>query len=418
MNDFVLPGAARRIALLALAGGLALAGASAGDKDGHWVATWVSSQELLDPPKPGSEAGLSGHSIRNVVQPSLAGDGVRVTFSNLVGDAPLVIAAASIARANGGSSIQPGSECALTFGGAPSVTIQPGAVMISDIASFQVRAFENLAVSVYCPEVPAKVTGHRGSRMTSYIAPGNVIAAPEFAAPRKEEHWYLVGEIDVRTDPASTAVVVIGDSITDGRGSTTDQNDRWTNDLARRLAANPRTAHVSVLNQGIGGGRLLRHGLGPSALSRYDRDVLTPAGVTTVVVFEGVNDLGTAVGARKKGEAGASARDVIMAYQQMIVRAHLKGLRIYGATITPFDGFKMYNDDKSEAERMAVNQWIRTSGEFDAVIDFDAMTRDPQNPSRLAAAVDSGDHLHPSAAGYHHMADRIDLALFEAGGTR
>ncbi|HTH47385.1 MAG TPA: SGNH/GDSL hydrolase family protein, partial [Candidatus Limnocylindria bacterium] len=183
----------------------------------------------------------------------------------------------------------------------------------------------------------------------------------------------------------------------------------------RRLAANAATAQVSVLNQGIGGGRLLRHGLGPSALSRFDRDVLAPAGVTTVIVFEGVNDLGTAVGARKRGEAGASARDVIMAYEQMILRAHLKGLRIYGATITPFEGFKMYNDDKSEAERTAVNHWIRTSGQFDAVIDFDAMTRDPQNPSRLSAAVDSGDHLHPSAAGYHLMADRVDLALFEAG---
>lgn len=417
MNDFMSWGTARRIVLLALGCGLALAGASAGERDGHWVATWVASQELLDPPKP-ANAGLSGHSVRNVVQPSLAGDRVRVTFSNLVGDAPLTIGAASIARANGGSAIQPGSTCALTFGGEPSVTIQPGAVMISDVADFPVRAFENLAVSVYCPVVPTKVTGHRGSRMNSFIAEGNVIAAPEFAAARKEEHWYLVGEIDVRADPAASAVVVIGDSITDGRGSTTDQNDRWTNDLARRLAANPRTAHVSVLNQGIGGGRLLRHGLGPSALSRYDRDVLTPAGVTTVIVFEGVNDLGTAVGARKKGEAGASARDVIMAYQQMIVRAHLKGLRIYGATITPFEGFRMYNDDKSESERTEVNRWIRTSGEFDAVIDFDAMTRDPQSPSRLAAAVDSGDHLHPSAAGYHLMADGIDLTLFETGGTR
>ncbi|HTL66729.1 MAG TPA: SGNH/GDSL hydrolase family protein [Lacunisphaera sp.] len=414
LNPVVRLGAAWRIGALVLAFGLAVNFAEAVEK-GRWVATWVSSQELLDPPKTASDPGLSGHTIRQVVQPSLAGDGLRVMFSNLVGDSPLTIGAASIARANGGSAIQPDSACALTFSGSPNVTIQPGAAMISDIANFPVRAFENLAVTVYCPEVPAKVTGHRGSRTTSFIVAGDAVAAPEFSAPRKEEHWYLLAEIDVRAAAEASAVVAIGDSITDGRGSTTDQNDRWTNNLARRLAANAATAQVSVLNQGIGGGRLLRHGLGPSALSRFDRDVLAPAGVTTVIVFEGVNDLGTAVGARKRGEAGASARDVIMAYEQMILRAHLKGLRIYGATITPFEGFKMYNDDKSEAERTAVNHWIRTSGQFDAVIDFDAMTRDPQNPSRLSAAVDSGDHLHPSAAGYHLMADRVDLALFEAG---
>ncbi|HVT73741.1 MAG TPA: SGNH/GDSL hydrolase family protein [Lacunisphaera sp.] len=410
--------AAPRVAVRALVIGLVLTIARAGEADGRWVATWVSAQELLDPPKDAGETGLDGHTIRQVVQPSLGGEGVRVTFSNLVGDAPLTIGAASIARAKGGSAIQPGSACALTFGGSPSVTIQPGAVMISDVARFSVRAFENLAVSVFCPTVPAKVTGHRGSRTTSFMAEGDVVAALEFPGARKEEHWYLVAEIDVRAPAGASAVVVIGDSITDGRGSTTDQNDRWTNDLARRLAASAKTARVSVLNQGIGGGRLLRHGLGPSALSRYDRDVLIPAGVTTVIVFEGVNDLGTAVGARRRGESGASARDVIMAYEQMIVRAHLKGLRIYGATITPFDGFAMYNDDRSEAERAEVNQWIRTSGKFDAVIDFDAMTRDPQHPSRLAAAVDSGDHLHPSAAGYQLMADGINLGLFEAGESR
>jgi len=205
---------------------------------------------------------------------------------------------------------------------------------------------------------------------------------------------------------------VLGDSITDGRGSTTNKNDRWPNLLAQRLRANPATANIAVLNQGLGGNRLLRDGLGPNALARFDRDVLAVPGVRWVVVLEGVNDIGTAVAARSKGEPAATARDVIAAYRQIVTRAHSHGLRVYGATILPFEGFGAYSSAQSEADRQAVNQWIRTGGELDGVIDFDAIARDPAQPARLSAFVDGGDHLHPSAAGYRIMADAIDLSLF------
>ena len=391
--------------------------ATAGDEPpGQWVGTWVSAQQLVEeknmPPAPG----LSGQTLRQVIQPSLAGRSVRFTFSNGYGDAPLTIAAASVARSRGGSVIEDGTACPITFGGEARVTIQPGASIVSDVMPFEVQAFANLAVSVYCTAVPARLTGHPGSRTTSFIQNGDGTTAREFTQATPTDHWYLLAAADVRAGPTARAIVVIGDSITDGRGSTTNSNNRWTNNLARRLHANLRTANISVLNQGIGGNRLLGEGLGPAALQRFDRDALTPPGVRWVIVFEGVNDLGTAVGARAKGVPAVTAQDIIAGYGQMIDRAHARGLLIYGATITPFQGFTSYNDAQSEADRQAVNQWIRTSGRFDGVIDFDAITRDPANPPHLSAATDGGDHLHPSATGYEVMANAVDLALFEATG--
>ena len=209
---------------------------------------------------------------------------------------------------------------------------------------------------------------------------------------------------------------MLGDSITDGRGSTTNKNDRWPNLLSQRLRANPATAEVAVLNGGMGGNRLLRDGIGPNALARFERDVLAVPGAKWLVVLEGVNDIGTAVDARKRGEPAATAADVIAAYRQMIVRAHSHGLRVYAATILPFEGFAAYSSPQSEADRQEVNRWIRASagagGDLDGVIDFDAVARDPALPSRLREAVDGGDHLHPSAAGYRILADAIDLSLF------
>jgi lysophospholipase L1-like esterase len=282
----------------------------------------------------------------------------------------------------------------------------------------EVTAFANLAVSVYCTAVPVRLTGHPGSRTTSFIEKGDGTTERELNQAASTDHWYLLSAADVQATPEARAIVVIGDSITDGRGSTTNSNNRWTNNLARRLQANPGTANLSVLNQGIGGNRLLRDGLGPAALQRFDRDALTPPGVHWVIVFEGVNDLGTAVGARAKGEPGATAQDVIACFEQMIARAHARGLVIYGATIMAFQGFTSYDEARSEADRQTVNQWIRTSGRFDGVVDFDAITRDSANPLRLSSAVDGGDHLHPSAAGYQVMADSVDLGLFETKGRK
>jgi lysophospholipase L1-like esterase len=226
------------------------------------------------------------------------------------------------------------------------------------------------------------------------------------------DHWYFLNGIDVTAGESAAAVAVLGDSITDGRGSTTNGNDRWTDHLARRLAADKRTAGIAVLNQGIGGNRLLRDGLGQNALARLDRDVLAQTAVRYLVVLLGVNDIGTAVGARARGEPAATADDIVFACEQILARAHAHGIRVYGATILPFEGFAQYFTPEAEADRQKVNAWIRTSGRFDGVIDFDAAMRDPAQPSRLRAEADGGDHLHPGAAGYRIMGDAVDLALF------
>jgi lysophospholipase L1-like esterase len=377
-----------------------------------WVRSWVSAQQLTEPHNLPPAPGLAGHTLRQIIRPTLAGKRLRAAFSNQYGEAPLTITAARVARSTGDSAIDPASDRALTFGGAPSVTVLPGLMMFSDEIPFDVSVTENLAVTILVERIPTNVTGHPGSRTTSFMQEGSVVSEPELPQAQRVDHWYLLSSIDVTADPAAGAIVVIGDSITDGRGSTTNQNDRWPNLLAARLQANPGTQHLSVLNQGAGGGRVLRDGLGTSALARFDRDVIAVPGVRWLVIFEGVNDLGTAVGARAKGDKAATAEDLIAAFRQMILRAHSHGIRVIGATIMPFDGFTSYFTPESEADRQAVNAWIRTSGELDGVIDFDAITRDPAQPSRLSAAVDGGDHLHPSAAGYRIMAEAIDLGLF------
>jgi lysophospholipase L1-like esterase len=380
--------------------------------EGKWVATWVTSQQSIDaynsPPAPG----LQGNTLRQIIQPTLGGNQARITFSNLCGEGPLTINGATIARSSGQSAIAANSIVNLTFNGEPSAVVPPGAALTSDPVTIEVRAFENLVISTYCVSVPATITGHPGSRTTSFIQAGNCVAMDELKTAAVTDHWYFLAEIDVQAADSAAAILVLGDSITDGRGSTTNKNDRWTDNLARRLHANPRTATIAVLNQGVGGNRVLRNGLGPSALQRFDRDVLLPAGVRWVIVFEGINDLGTAVTARVRNEPAATAQDITNGYEQMIAKARAHGLRIYGATITPFQGFVSYYNSQSEGDRQAVNHWIRTSGKFDGVIDFDEITRDRENTLKLSSSVDGGDHLHPSAEGYKVMAEGIDLDLF------
>lgn len=388
----------------------AFAGAS--DTDRRWIGAWVSAPQLTEPHNLPPAPGLTGQTLRQIIQLSIGGNLVRVTFSNAFGNGPAVIASAHVALSAGDSAIQLASDHALTFDGAPSVTIQPGALMISDPIPLAVAPLVNLAITANLASVPAGVTGHPGSRTTSFIQPSDAVSAPELPDAKRIDHWYLLSGVDVLADPASAAIVVLGDSITDGRGSTTNKNDRWPNQLSRRLLANADTEHIAVLNQGIGGNRLLRDGLGPNALARLDRDVLALPGVRWLIVLEGVNDIGTAVGARSRREPAATAQEIIAAYRQIVTRAHAHDIRVYGSTILPFEGFASYSSPASEADRQAVNQWIRTGGVFDGVIDFDAIARDPAHPSRLSAGVDGGDHLHPSAAGYKILADAIDLALF------
>jgi lysophospholipase L1-like esterase len=244
---------------------------------------------------------------------------------------------------------------------------------------------------------------------------GDVAGAANLIEPRHVDHWYQISEIDVLATPSAAAVVALGDSITDGHGATTNGNDRWTDVLAQRLQGSPVYRNIGVSNQGIGGNHLLTDGLGPNALARFDRDVLAPAGVRWVIVFEGVNDLGGLAREREVSPAEHSAlvSRVLAAYQQIIDRAHAHGLRVYGATIGPYVGSDYYHPGPlSEADRQTVNQWIRAVGHFDALIDFDGILRDPTHPDRLLPAYDSGDHLHPSPAGYKTMGDAIPLDLF------
>ena len=373
----------------------------------HWLATWAPSQQLVEqrnmPPAP-----LAGATLRQVFRVTVGGSRLRFTFSNLFGDGPLAIGAARIARSlgAGSSAIDPAGQRALTFGGADSVTLAPGGFIVSDPVDFAVGPMTSLAVTLRLGSVPAALTGHPGSRTTSYIAAGDHVSEPELPGAATTEHWYVAARLDVVA--AGAAVAALGNSITDGRGSGTNKDDRWTDDLARRLLADPRTAHLAVINEGLGGNCVLRACLGPPAMERLDRDVLEPAGVRWAIVLEGVNDIG---GSRSPAAADSVAEGLIAAYQRIIAAAHARGLKVYGATITPFGGAG-YDRPGHEEARAKVNAWIRTSRAFDAVIDFDAAVRDPSDPRRLQPAFDTGDHLHPNEAGYQAMAGAIDLGLF------
>jgi lysophospholipase L1-like esterase len=369
-----------------------------------WVGSWVSAQQLTEPQNLPLAPGFPSSTLRQVAQLSLGGQSVRITFSNLYGNAPLTITRAHVARSAGGSAIDVASDTPVLFAGNASVTIAPGSQAVADAVPFEVAALTNLAVTVaFDATPPSDISGHPGSRTTSFLQPGDAVADAQLSAAQGVDHWYFLSSIDVLTTSAARAVVTLGDSITDGRGSTTNQNDRWPNQLSRRLLAAPETASISVLNQGIGGNRILGDGLGPSALSRFERDALNPPGVRWVVVLEGINDLGT--------QPTPAAQTLIDAYRSMIAQAHARNVMIYAGTIMPFQGSPTFSA-QTEAVRQAVNGWMRQSAEFDDLIDFDVITRDAAAPAQLSLAVDGGDHLHPSAAGYVLMASAIDLGLF------
>ncbi len=372
---------------------------------GHWVGTWGASPQLTEPKNLPPPPGLAGNTLRQVVQVSIGGEKLRVRFSNAFGTAPLTISAAHIALSAGGAAIKTESDTVLTFDGRSSVTIPPGRSILSDPFDFNLAPLSDVAVSVHFDDTPGDVTGHPGSRTTSYLQAGDLVSAADLPAAATTQHWYVLNGIDVEADNSSGAIVALGDSITDGRGSGTDKNDRWPDDLARRLQSEKNTADIAVLNEGIGGNCVLHGGLGPTALSRFDQDVLSQSGVRWLIVLEGVNDIGGS-----RGTNATVAQDLIAAYQQIIAKAHAKNLRVVGTTILPFGG-SFYDSPEHEAARQTVNDWIRNSGKFDAVIDFDATMHDPQNASHLLKTADSGDHLHPNETGYKMMADAIDLKL-------
>jgi lysophospholipase L1-like esterase len=399
--------------------------AQASTPRGNWVGSWASSQQIPEPQNALPTSELTDATVREIVHLSVGGDTLRIRLSNAFGTEPLYIASVHIARplSASASAIDPGSDRALTFSGRPDVTIPAGAVYVSDPIAYPVAPLSNLAVSVYLPSPPAQQTSHPGSRATSYLAHGDVVSAKELSGAQTVDHWYQLSGVDVTAEGTASAreatVVALGDSITDGHASTTNGNDRWTDVLAQRLQASAATREIGVLNEGIGGNHLLTDGLGPNALARLDRDVLAQTGVEWVIVFEGVNDLGglarshDAADAEHQKQASELVQRILGAYRQIVMRAHARGLRVIGATITPYIGSDYYQPGPiDEAAREAVNTWIRSPGHFDAVLDFDKVMRDPAQPDRLLPAYDSGDHLHPGPAGYKAMGSSIPLGLF------
>ncbi len=383
----------------------------------HWVGTWASSQQIPGPANALPQDGLRDATLRQIVHLSVGGSELRVHLSNASGTAPLHIDSVHIARplSTSDDRIDPTTDKALMFGGSSDVVIPAGAEYISDPVDYPVSALSNLAITFHLQEPPVQQTGHPGSRATSYVVHGNQVSAATFPNATKVDHWYQIAGVDVAGPADAVSIVALGDSITDGHGSTTNGNNRWTDDLAERLQDSPTTNQIGVLNEGIGGNHLLLDGLGPNALARFNRDVLVQTGVRYVIVFEGVNDLGglTRLGEVPPAEHEALVAHILAAYQQMILRAHARGIEIIGATITPYAGSDYYHPTaRDEQDRNAVNAWIRAPGNFDAVIDFDKVMRDPDHPDRLLPSYDSGDHLHPSAAGYRAMADAIPLSMF------
>jgi lysophospholipase L1-like esterase len=382
-----------------------------------WIASWAAPQQIPEPGNALPLEDLRDSTVRQIFHLSAGGPVVRVHLSNAFGSEALHFTSVHVARALAPSSsaIDVASDRGLTFAGAVDVTVPPGAEFVSDPLEFTVAPLSDVAVTFHLAVPPMIETGHPGSRATSYYVHGNSVSAAKLTEPKPVEHWYQISEIDVQTATGAAAVVVLGDSITDGHGATTNGNDRWTDVLAQRLQGSPETRNIGVANEGIGGNHLLTNGLGESALARFDRDVLAPAEVRWVIVFEGVNDLG---GLARDSEVPAAehtalVQRVLSAYQQLVVRAHAHGLRVYGATITPYVGSTYYHPGPlSEADRQAVNQWIRAAGHFDGVIDFDSVVRDSQDPARLLPEYDCGDHLHPSPAGYKAMGSAVALALF------
>jgi lysophospholipase L1-like esterase len=412
-----------------------LAGQSRGD---HWIGTWTTAT-IGRPPYPAATAAMptttataptttaptpvapptqsrvvfpNNQTLREIVHTTLGGEHVRVVVTNAFGTSPLTIGAAHVALRDRQSAIVTTSDRTLTFGGNATATIPAGAMMTSDAVSINIPDFADLAIDLFVPGDTAgqTLTIHRGALQTSYLsASGNHAGEAAFADATTVTSFFFLERVEVASGDRTAAIVTVGDSITDGTGSTLDANARWPDVLGRRLASVKGGMRTAVLNAGIGGNRMLSEGLpeaGINALARFDRDALLQTGVTHVIVMEGINDIGTA-----RDNPSPSALDIVAAHKQLIDRAHTHGLKIYGATLTPFEG-ALYYTAAGEEKRMAVNDWIRHGRAYDGVIDFDLATRDPDQPKRFRPEYDRGDHLHPSDAGYQAMANAIPLALF------
>jgi lysophospholipase L1-like esterase len=380
------------------------------DTNMRWVGTWTTA------PAPAESGAFANQTLRMNARISLGGSQVRVRLSNAYGSRPLAIGAARIGLRSDGPAILEGSDRVLTFGGADSAVIAAGAILLSDPVNLDITALADIAVSVFLPgDVPASfgITG-RYARQTNYISPpGDFSGGTVMPVGRITDDWFFVCGIDVLATPDTGGVVALGDSLTDANISTHDAFARWPDQLARRLIARGSGRPMAVMNQGLGGNRILHDIRGDSGLRRFDRDVLAQPGVTHVIVLLGTNDMRNRWA---KPEEEVTADTMIGGLKQMALRAHARGIKIFAGTLTPFENETFLVGawtPAREAVRLAVNAWIRESGAFDAVVDFDAGIRDPDRPARMLPIYDCGDHLHPSDLGYNRMGDIIDLSLFD-----
>lgn len=374
----------------------------------HWIATWGSAQMALDAKDAlASNGDDRSLTVRQIVRVSAGGTTIRVRLSNAFGTQPLAVARGGVAA--GGRTVR------LSFAGRPSVEIPAGAELYSDPVDLALAPGSDLSVSLYLPAPPDRGTGHPGARATTVVAPGDQVDAGAPTGGTTNTRWFALADVEVQAPASAGTIVAIGDSITDGYGVQPDTNMRWTDAFATRLRGSTALSGWGVVNAGIGGNRVTLDGLGPNLLARFDRDVVARSGVRFAILMEGVNDLGTLTRDKPAtpAEHAALVRRITAGYAQVVARAHAHGIKVIGGTITPFVGNDYYHaDGANEADRQQVNAFIRQSGTFDAVVDFDAALRDPARPDRLAPAYDSGDHLHPSMAGYRAMAAAIPLTLF------
>ncbi|QOL47986.1 SGNH/GDSL hydrolase family protein [Massilia litorea] len=384
----------------------------------HWTGTWGAAP--AGPPPSTSLQTFTDQTVRLIVHTSIGGNRVRIRVSNEFGTTPLTVGAARIGLRATGSDVAPGTDRALTFSGNASITIPAGAPVLSDPVELNVPALADLAISLYLPGTAEANTIHNIASQTNYVSlPGNFTAAATLPVQRTITFWPFLTEVDV--DSAGPSIVALGDSITDGTRSTIDTNNRWPDWLARRLQTvrDPVlgvNGRLGVVNRGISGNRLLSINpanllSGRGILERFDRDVLATAGVRYMTLMIGINDIGNSPATNP-----IPAADLIAGYRQVIARAHARGIAVFGATLTPFEGAGYYSPEK-EVVRAALNNWIRSSDEFDGVIDFDLATRDPSRPTRFLPAYDSGDHLHPNDLGYQAMGNAVPLTLFRSLGT-
>ncbi|MDE1178165.1 MAG: SGNH/GDSL hydrolase family protein [Edaphobacter sp.] len=376
----------------------------------HWVGTWATSPMAYA--NNDGKYGTAETTYREITHISIGGDAARIILTNEFGTESLTISSASIAPRTTGSEIDPAAARPLTFGGSTSITIPAGALAVSDPVALKLAPLSDVAVSFVVPEQAIhQATAHGFADTTSYTAAGSLAGAKSLTSPTEITNWPFLKGIDVRANnDDAAAIVAFGDSITDGAHSTKDANKRWPDVLAQRLQADKKLRNLGVLNEGIGGNRVLHDNAGPSALARFDRDVLAQAGVKYLVIMESINDIGHAQDPVKPYDV-VTADDLIQGLSQLATRAHTHGIKVFGATLTPYVGAK-YASPAGEQMRQAVNKWIRTSPLLDGFVDFEKATQDMNNPAVFSLLSDSGDHLHPGDAGYKSMGDSIDLKLF------